>query len=464
MNLRGTTIRFFTPFKKEKKGEIMKKSEEYIYYGAGAYAADHFNDFRAEYAPLCFCDRAASQGGGKTLFGLPVLPPSAMLEEYPDASIVITLHPQNKLKVQAWLLEDMKIPSSRIANFEPYEKVYSCSYIENDIYSHNDSWILCCSDYGRNVSPSVKFQAGASAVEIVSELKRLKHDTLKAIQDDTPCACTGCRNLKMVVRRLGSESPVNNINFIHTCPCNLKCQYCGGRGVRYQEEFNIDWELRREIIEVLKQQGLVKPHTAAFIGSGEITIHSKRREILETFSGMPCMIASNCVIYDEIVADFLVKENAYLFCSVDAGTRETYAKIKGQDLFDKLRNSLQKYAQGGAAIELKYIFLPGVNDNEDDVEGFTRLASELKARKVILSRDCTNMTPLDEFTIDMMAKLFIHASDMSIPAELLIPDVLSGDENERLMKRISLYTQGFLKEKRARGCKRGENFCMEAGS
>ena len=42
---------------------------KYIFYGAGKYAQEHFEDFRKKYEPLCFCDRSAGNvdGGGQMI-------------------------------------------------------------------------------------------------------------------------------------------------------------------------------------------------------------------------------------------------------------------------------------------------------------------------------------------------------------------------------------------------------------
>lgn len=95
-------------------------NKKYIYYGAGECALEHFVKFSKKYAPLCFCDRAAKDG--QTLFDLPVLPPSAIIDTFPDAPIVIMIYDFNKMKVRDYLIQEMGVPAERIVDSEPLSK------------------------------------------------------------------------------------------------------------------------------------------------------------------------------------------------------------------------------------------------------------------------------------------------------------------------------------------------------
>ena len=144
--------------------------EQHIFYGAGKYAKMHFNNFRRKYEPLCFCDRNAVTG--QMLFGLPVLLPSAMLERYPDAPIVITTHPaHNKLDAQDYLAEELGIPLTRIVNHtqdEHYECATSCETLESDANVLTDSWSICCQGIDSNGTPNASFSETASKATTVT--------------------------------------------------------------------------------------------------------------------------------------------------------------------------------------------------------------------------------------------------------------------------------------------------------
>jgi molybdenum cofactor biosynthesis enzyme MoaA len=73
--------------------------------------------------------------------------------------------------------------------------------------------------------------------------------------------------------------------------------------------------------------------------------------------------------------------------SVDAGTRETYERIKGKDVFGPVVTNLIEYAEHGD-ITLKYI---ASKDNLDDrdLDGFLDLVRTLKAKSVMVTPEWT---------------------------------------------------------------------------
>ena len=73
--------------------------------------------------------------------------------------------------------------------------------------------------------------------------------------------------------------------------------------------------------------------------------------------------------------------------SLDSGTRETYKKIKQVDCLDKVVENLKKYPLEKANLRLKYIFLEGVNDNEEDVNGFYNIVKEVNCKAIMISSD-----------------------------------------------------------------------------
>jgi sulfatase maturation enzyme AslB (radical SAM superfamily) len=121
---------------------------------------------------------------------------------------------------------------------------------------------------------------------------------------------------------------------------------------------------------------------------GEITVSPYCNEILELWKqhNWEGAVLTNAAIYDNKIADLLQYGKIKLNCSLDAGTAETYSKIKGVNCFDKTVENLTKYAATGGVIELKYIFLKDVNDNVTEIKQFLDIAAKLNAN-VVISRN-----------------------------------------------------------------------------
>jgi molybdenum cofactor biosynthesis enzyme MoaA len=91
--------------------------------------------------------------------------------------------------------------------------------------------------------------------------------------------------------------------------------------------------------------------------------------------------------------------------SLDAGTRESYTKIKGKDVFDTVVENIRRYAANSGNIQLKYIVMPE-NCNDDDLNGFLAICGEIKPMKIRISCDIHNdFNILPQQIIDFAIKL-----------------------------------------------------------
>ena len=124
------------------------------------------------------------------------------------------------------------------------------------------------------------------------------------------------------------------------------------------------------------------------------------------------------MIYDKSIAEILAGNRGYLVVSVDAGTRETFYKVKGVDAFDRVCDTLRRYSdKSEKAIYLKYIFLPGVNDNKAEVDSFFALATDVKAARVIISSDKPNPHLVNSHVISMAEYFLSKAKEYAIVCE-----------------------------------------------
>ena len=83
---------------------------------------------------------------------------------------------------------------------------------------------------------------------------------------------------------------------------------------------------------------------------------------------------------------YRLKDGSFLNISLDAGTKSTYAAVKGLDVFEEVIETLRRYKYAGSYMLLKYIILPE-NCNKNDFDGFVKLAQELRPISVSVSCD-----------------------------------------------------------------------------
>lgn len=127
------------------------------------------------------------------------------------------------------------------------------------------------------------------------------------------------------------------------------------------------------------------------ISSREIAIHPYHDRIMNIVKGRIACFYTNCMKFDEDIAKNLHDNpRSTINLSIDSGTPETWRKIKGLDNFDKVIENLSKYYVASTRpgqITLKYIVMPGINDNYEDFTSVIEIMKVLKVNRLIIARD-----------------------------------------------------------------------------
>jgi len=296
------------------------------------------------------------------------------LERYPDAEVWVTYR---KADNTARMLLT-KLPPEKIHFLEAdleYRK--GCLYLGNFISYRKDNFSPCCIT-GRcpvvNTSGSIP--------------QRLKHwqDYTTELIDDIRCGkpnkCQRCHLLTYGFWRKSVK--LDEISFGSNQPgdvCNFKCVYCFSEDTMKRLKNDDDGFTTYEILQQLSQ--MPEYDTEEFtvrLANGEFFANRHCDEMLDILlqTKWKIQLISNYSIYNEKFATLLengrVKRST---TSLDAGTRETFQKIKQVDRFDKVVENLKRYPLDKTRFSIKYIFLEGINDNETDIDGFYEIAKEI---------------------------------------------------------------------------------------
>ena len=219
----------------------------------------------------------------------------------------------------------------------------------------------------------------------VERFKARKNSIINAINNGKRSPCTGCRFLEKKVWPK-NEHLINHIIIGHYGLCNFKCAYC----------YTVtDAPLNKQpynaytTIKSMKEMGILSPTCQIDWVNGEPVILSEFYPVMEMAynSGMRSTILTNCTIYSDVVAKGLLNKTMSVVCSVDAGTRETYNLIKGRDSYDKVWDTINRYAKlNSENVILKYIFTDD-NSNEIDVIGFVSKCKAANIGNIHISQD-----------------------------------------------------------------------------
>jgi len=255
-----------------------------------------------------------------------------------------------------------------------------------------------------NVAPRISIDGNAYA-EAVRDFFAARDRIIEwlnmPIEADTKNPCLGCPSVKEGVWR--TDRRIRQLSIAFRSICNFKCSYCNATLGTFDGLFETTEEMLI-FLRFAKENNIIEDNTVIRFESGEISIHPLKNKILTELQDNPCWIFSNLGTYDKEIGKFISKSKNRLYPSIDAGTRQTFAKIKGVDVFDKVCDNLAKYSMNGL-VHLKYIFLPDVNDNDADVDGFIDLCERLNIKQVDIVRDVTNIIAFSVHTINAIARM-----------------------------------------------------------
>ncbi len=266
-----------------------------------------------------------------------------------------------------------------------------CKYILQDINFEPQAIQSCCNVFGIKV-PFLPYQGGnIDQTALVTYIA----NTLSEIQTDSPL-CKGCENLEDVdfsnskhkLEDIACNVKFKTVSFNqHRYYCNCRCVYC-----------NL-WGKKEKIIPYSPLAGLQDLYNYDFLsdkcffswGGGESTI---LKDFTQTATwiyekGFFQNIHTNAMQMSPIILAMLNEAKCSVNISLDAGTQETFEKVKGVPSWTKVLNTLQKYRKSAInpkSLVLKYIVFEQTNSLRD-IDCFVKICKGLDIRSVQISLD-----------------------------------------------------------------------------
>jgi len=154
----------------------------------------------------------------------------------------------------------------------------------------------------------------------------------------------------------------------------------------------------RQFSEIKEYAEMGAMFTVTF-ANGELLVNKYFDGIMEVLADTKWKIEiiSNLSIYREKLASLMETGRIVsVLTSIDAGTRETFKRIKKNDRFDVVIENLRKYPVHKTKLYLKYLFVEGLNDNETDVDGYYEIVKEVGAIIMLSSDKFKNSKPFTE--------------------------------------------------------------------
>lgn len=251
---------------------------------------------------------------------------------------------------------------------------YSCPWIEHGLVFFEYKLAMCCNcGHANSAQPLIRDNFVGQKIDWdrvfkIKEMYRRFHKKGKI-----HVGCKSCPYLKE--EKWDTSNYINNLYISHWTHCNSKCVYC--YAMQNPDEFGT--HQRYHVLPFLKEmyeKGILRAGGQLDFGGGEPTLLDEFEDIVNFlldnyFWGI--RVHSSGIKYSPALARAIEEIRGYVVVSVDSGSSEVFQKVKRVPAYDKVRETIRKYALktnfiGRYLVGAKYIIIPEINDSIEEVE------------------------------------------------------------------------------------------------
>lgn len=262
----------------------------------------------------------------------------------------------------------------------------SCRFIHGGITFMHSSIRACCSH-----------KCGVSFVEnykgenvdwnnVDSQRKEVIEHCKKGF---IPTNCIGCVDLEK--KKWDENSLIDDIYLNYWVHCNCGCVYC----VQAQNGKYLQTEVKKsdfyqvyDHLKYLYENNMVSKNAHVELVGGDLTILDEADNVINLcldYGVGRMSFHSSCIYYSKGIERALKEAPEVDFdFSLDAGTRELYAKIKRIDAFDQTVENIKRYLAASDkakdSLIAKYIIVDGLNDSVEELDKWLELINSLGIR------------------------------------------------------------------------------------
>lgn len=262
-----------------------------------------------------------------------------------------------------------------------------CKYLDGGFDFEPEALCYCCQTSHKGGGKPIITDNYSGEIldwnEVFSQ-RRVFRDAL--LNGEVPEKCEGCTFIEPIndTSSINEGDYFSEIMINHFFECNSMCCYCSKRLSSNNKNGCISDYSILPVLKDLFEKNLIKKDACIAFAGGEPTIFKGFDEILNLSyeNGLRnFVIHSSCIKYSDAIEKGLrLLKDIRVVVSLDSGTRETYKKIKNVDCFDKVCENLKKYVSFANShndlICSKYIIIPGINDNFEEINTWYNLSTK----------------------------------------------------------------------------------------
>ncbi|MGM9993407.1 MAG: radical SAM protein [Candidatus Avigastranaerophilus sp.] len=321
-----------------------------------------------------------------------------------------------------------------------------CSFLENCINFDLNTVCDCCISHndGRGLPVLIENYSG----EIIDweKLFDKKSQRIKQQKESTLYDCENCYHLSEY--EFTEPRKISEFHFSHCRSCNAKCIYCSKEYSCGPLNYNT-----YPVIKDLIEKGYYCPGGEATFQGGEPTLMQNFNELIHIFiqNGTKVRVHSNGIKFSTTVESALKENKGTIVISLDSASRSTYKKIKRVDAFDTVCKNIKSYAEAAAKnpdnIIIKYVIVPGYNDNLCEIDKFFKLMKKIGIINIAVDIEVKYARKYSNKDISshvyLLYDYFEHKSDI-YKMNLLTYSFMTYVLRNRQIKKSSLINNKFL--------------------
>lgn len=265
----------------------------------------------------------------------------------------------------------------------------SCKWISSGIVFNQNDLGHCCYAAPGGGRPPITNDKSYNGELLNFDSIFEKKDKIQQLQanGETYPPCEGCEFLEE--KNWENNKKIKNIVIQQSPVCNCKCTYCF---TEQNKEYYNTWK-PYNVLPVIKdmiEKGILEKGAYVNIAGGEPTILKEFEELCELLLAHNCFldVFSSGIKFSPVIEKGIQSGKINVTVSIDSGCSETYKTIKQIDAFDKVVENLTRYAKNQYLhrnrLRTKYIILPGVNDNIEEVSKWLHLNASMGVKEIML--------------------------------------------------------------------------------
>ena len=345
---------------------------------------------------------------GRALLDVPIMPYTEAREAFTELYYYIQGNTY-LYNIIGSLLED-GVPADHIINYAPVEKREGCLIAETSIGISGSGCNICYEtgfNYNKNHNTLQLDQLDVDTFN--QRFAQLRGQGAFLQADGSDCR-TGCPLYKPGYYAV--EPRIRLIGDYNTDYCELACVYC------FLQELGMDKGPRsaafHEWLSMLLKSNAISDALVLHLCPTEKTVDQDTDRSLEicaenigAFEAVH--LFSCCYAYRPGMETLLAQGAAKAFWSLDAGTEETFEKVKRRKgAFGRVLDNVSRYQEfdafGGASIVPKYSIVKGINDNDRDFDGFIDICKRFQVKYCGLQWDYADNDNTSEEDFEMIRR------------------------------------------------------------